>query len=558
MCYSLSIKRKVILFFYIFVISITLSYGDDTITQTPGTTSSWLAQGLTTSLMLLGTGMRVLAVPYASSVERQQSCLNLNSIHSDGVMMRLCDSSCTQKCAPQLMLFNRLIDTTPYCTLPVKQTGALSSPHLKDDATNDICRPDMNNRIYLGQKNMTTCLEQNPKAEFLFVESIDFSLFSQKEQNKFPLYNESLPFSGHLTMPPFSLNNFNITRSENAAFFFLLANSNINANFSNAEVTSTTNAALLAMILQAHNTIAFEMDSATIFSGTLVGGIIAYMKPNSYGSIVLKIKKRATIKTKSYRLAGNEITTTGIVANYISPNASYNITMLGNEIFILCEVALSCGGGIGTFHETHSQYNSFFDFKANLVNITASPSVTSISGVVENYYLPITGNLTTKKTSVHIDHLILHGGQYASIIENIPLVHSYTPQKHIIIISNIQANINARQSNAVGIARAHNAQQSPIILLLSGNGTLSEPNHLLFPHGSCSESLIDWSGVSFNTHNVGCANAIFVESITPSGWRTAHHRLAHQVCADHPHACHYVNEVPLALVKRGWSYLIFN
>ena len=81
------------------------------------------------------------------------------------------------------------------------------------------------------------------------------------------------------------------------------------------------------------------------------------------------------------------------------------------------------------------------------------------------------------------------------------------------------------------------------------NGTLREPNHLLFPHGSCSRSLIDWSGISFNTHNIGCANATLVESTTSSGWRTAHYQLAHELCVDHPHACHYVNEVLLALVK---------
>ena len=46
MYYLFNIKRKLILFLCIFFSSITLSYGNETVTQTPGITSSWLAQGL--------------------------------------------------------------------------------------------------------------------------------------------------------------------------------------------------------------------------------------------------------------------------------------------------------------------------------------------------------------------------------------------------------------------------------------------------------------------------------------------------------------------------------
>ena len=82
--------------------------------------------------MLLGTGMRVLAVPYASSVERQKSYLSLNSAHSDGAITGLCYFFCTQECVPQLMLFNGLIDTPPYCALPVKQTNIFTPPQKKE------------------------------------------------------------------------------------------------------------------------------------------------------------------------------------------------------------------------------------------------------------------------------------------------------------------------------------------------------------------------------------------------------------------------------------------
>ena len=104
MCYFFNMKKKLILFLCIFFSSITLSYGDETITQTPGMTSSWLAQGLA-SLMLIGTGAQALAVPYASLLG-QQPHLSLNPAHSNGAITGLCYSFCTQKCAPQLMLSN--------------------------------------------------------------------------------------------------------------------------------------------------------------------------------------------------------------------------------------------------------------------------------------------------------------------------------------------------------------------------------------------------------------------------------------------------------------------
>ena len=192
---------------------------------------------------------------------------------------------------------------------------------------------------------------------------------------------------------------------------------------------------------------------------------------------------------------------------------------------------------------------SFIDVNVNAINITSSPysSLNTIysSAIVTNNFLLRHGLF---KFSVSISHFIAEGGKYSGMIAEIDDTTTM-PQQQVMIISNIQVDITATDANAVGIAYAPNLQHSSTILLLSGNGTLAEPNHLLSPQGSCTESLIDWSGVNFNTQNVGCSGAALVESITPSGWRTAHHRLAQQICADDPHACHYVNEVPLALVK---------
>ena len=136
MCYFFDIKRKLILFFCICFSSLSLSYADETVTQTPSTpsssaplfpgSSSWFAQGLA-RLMLISTGAQALAIPYATPLG-QQPHLSLNPAHSNGAITGLCYSSCIQKCTPQLMLFNGLIDTAPYCAITVKQANALPPP----------------------------------------------------------------------------------------------------------------------------------------------------------------------------------------------------------------------------------------------------------------------------------------------------------------------------------------------------------------------------------------------------------------------------------------------
>ena len=425
----------------------------------------------------------------------------------------------------------------------------------------NTCTSDTSNRVYLGQNNLTRCLEQNNGKAFFFVENIDFSQLPQAEQNKFPLYSSSNPFSGNLTMPPFSLNNFNITRSEKAAFFYALANSNVNANFSNVDLTttevSTNRLAILTTIIQDHNAIILEIDSAKLHAQythilSRVSGVAAQAKPSSYGSIVFKIKERLTIIAEK----GDRLSTASIVLGLIDEsNIPHNITVLGNEIIMECEGIVSCGGAIGAFSISldaiaqSEEYVHFIDVNANSINITNLPyhSMAIKSSIIVSSKFFITNNFF--RFRAYVNHWIVQGGGYVGSIAEIDSDISTISPQQTIIISNIQVDLNATDANALGIAYAPNLQHSPTILLLSGNGTLASPNHLLFPHGSCSTSLIDWSGVSFNTQNVGCANAVLVESTTPSGWRTAHHRLAQQICADDPHACHYVNEVPLALVK---------
>ena len=193
----------------------------------------------------------------------------------------------------------------------------------------------------------------------------------------------------------------------------------------------------------------------------------------------------------------------------------------------------------------------FIDVNVNLINITNHPNhnnVERLSSAIASLNFPINNNFF--RFSASIGHFIVKEALIAGLVADLGFVTPALSQRQVIIISNIQVDLSAIEINAVGVTRVNgNTQQNPTILLLSGNGTLREPNHLLFPNGSCAYSLIDWSGVGFNTQNVGCSGAALVESITPSGWRTAHNRLAQELCTDNPHACHYVNEVPLALIK---------
>ena len=405
----------------------------------------------------------------------------------------------------------------------------------------DTCTTDANNRVYLGQNNLTRCLEQNNGAAFFFVENIDFSQLPLEEQNRFPLYSWQHPFSGNLTMPPFSLNNFNLMRKSNlyAAFFIAIANSTVHANFNNVNLQSRSPTGTLAFELHGHNTIILEIDSANITGKFFSGGVAAVTDRNSSGSIILRIKNKATIKNNSPLAIG----ATGMAIGYVRRYSNYNITILGNEISIICDRILACGGVIGRIEQGNSNSNSNYSIKAdiNVIKISSDLAIPENIGIIvgsikNNNHIKIDSN---------INHIIISDGRYAGSLGQ--LISS--PQSHTLIIRNTQVNIQATEANALGVARASSGQKSPTILLLSGNGTLATPNHLLFPGGSCAESLIDLSGISFNTMNVGCANASLVESIAASGWRTANSRLAAELCADDPHACHYVNELPLAFVQ---------
>ena len=128
-----------------------------------------------------------------------------------------------------------------------QHTDSLSKRNVEEDS---ICVPDADGIFRVGQGNLTRCLEQHLEGNFHFVERIDFGNLMQDEQDKYPLHNSSMCFSGSLIMFPYSLDNFNITRPREAALFSTVCDANIKANFTNAEVMGELTSALLAISLE--------------------------------------------------------------------------------------------------------------------------------------------------------------------------------------------------------------------------------------------------------------------------------------------------------------------
>ena len=111
---------------------------------------------------------------------------------------------------------------------PKKQTPSLNKR--QEQQGSNVCVSNSDDIFYVGQNNLTHCLEQHPRGTFIFVERVNFTQFSENEKEKYPLYNYSVPFSGSLTMFPYSFDHFNISRNESAAMFLNIENAIIRAN----------------------------------------------------------------------------------------------------------------------------------------------------------------------------------------------------------------------------------------------------------------------------------------------------------------------------------------
>ena len=106
----------------------------------------------------------------------------------------------------------------------------------KQQNNSSLCVPNSDDIFYVGQNNLTHCLEQNPQGTFIFVERVNFTQFPEEEKMKYPMYNDSVPFSGSLTMFPYSFDHFNIIRPVSAAMFFKVENATMGINLTHSNL----------------------------------------------------------------------------------------------------------------------------------------------------------------------------------------------------------------------------------------------------------------------------------------------------------------------------------
>ena len=420
--------------------------------------------------------------------------------------------------------------------------------------SSSVCVPNSDYIFYVGQNNLTRCLEQNPQGTFIFVERVNFTQFSEDEKNKYPLYNNTVPFSGSLTMFPYSFDHFNITRSISAAMFFTIKNAVIRANLTRPDITAVNapigNAALVTIGSVGHNTLKIELDSASVKAfntfGT-AGGIIAFFAKNSINNISVRVKDSLNV-CASYQTAGGFIGRTGV-------NSSLELNATINTMTVEFNTYGLYAGIIG---KVYKNSRIKVNLKGSLIHIIDNDSMNGYNKRLSALYDEIHENIKQISHNIQIDHVIIEGGIdstenviYAGLVSQ-PVNNKTT------LIRGMRVNIQAAGLNAIGIGEVQpNIRKISPVYLLSINGTLKSPNHILAPQGvSCEGSMIDWSGVHFNINNLGCDDALELETLRPEHWREAHRLVAIELCKDQKN-CFYVSEELLALVKeRDHSFFL--
>ena len=477
-----------------------------------------------------------------------------------------------------------------------KQTHSLNKR--QEQQGSNACVANSDDIFYVGQDNLTRCLEQHQRGTFIFIERVNFTQFTENEKEKYPLYNDSVPFSGSLTMFPYSFDHFNITRfklggmitkSEAAAMFFKVENATIRANLTYPDVTGDYFAALIAGDAFGENTIELELDSAAVklSSGrTLAGGVIVGLSESSVNHV--------TVRVKNYLYVSGGLGAGGLIG-YITENASVDINAIIDAVIVECDKYGPYGGIIGgVATNAHIKIN----LKGSLIRMIDRPlmdfplkTIGALYGEIKGPLVPIDNpnmqiidniNIHIDNTNIQIDNVIIEGGTDSTASVLYADLFIELANHNITLIRGMHVNIQASRSNAIGIGNIDNPERkimsvksipaescrirfedidikirkiSPIYLLFI-NGTLGSPNHILAPEGvSCEGSMIDWSSVHLNTNNLGCAGALELETLRPEHWREAHRLVGVELCQDQEN-CFYVSEDLLTLVKRDHSFFL--
>ena len=345
-------------------------------------------------------------------------------------------------------------------------------------------------------------------------------------------------------MFPYSFDHFNISRDGSAAMFRRLENATIRANLTYPDVTCGRGfysiASSVANVLNGHNTLEVELDSASIKSrsGAYSGGVVGSVLPNSINDISVIVKNYLNVSGS----AGG-----GGVLYDIGINSTLNLNAIIEALFVECTFFGFHGGVIGIVHiGVHAKVS----VKGSLISITKrldnslDTSLGALYGTVNNVNQLYNINIQVDNVTIDGSTNSIGGVVYGTFSQP-----EFNVNQQATLIRGMHVNIQADTSNAIGSGSVNSGEKFASIYLLSINGTLGSPNHILAPQGvSCEGSMIDWSGVHLNTTNLGCTGTLELETLRPEHWREAHRLVAVELCKDQNN-CFYVHEDLLALVK---------
>ena len=205
-------------------------------------------------------------------------------------------------------------------------------------------------------------------------------------------------------MFPYSFDHFNISRAGSAAMFSSIENATIKANLTYSDVTGGITeglsvAASVANTLIGHNTLAVELDSASIKSGrgSYACGIVGNLDTNSITHIYVRVKNYLDV---SASIVGG-----GVVCS-ASSHSSLNLSAIIDILTIECMARGFYGGVIGRI-ETGTRIN--VTFKGSLISIIDRTMVDGNRFLSARY--SETEGLTPIKTDIQIDNVVIEGGE---------------------------------------------------------------------------------------------------------------------------------------------------
>ena len=291
-----------------------------------------------------------------------------------------------------------------------------------------------------------------------------------------------------------------------------------------------------------------------------VGAIVAARASHGSNNMTLRIKKSCHLNVLHSDNGGY----IGGVVQHIG-KASSIIDVFANELSMKCSTNANsaCGIVAGDVDKGHVLD---VNWRGNIIKMEREIRTVNASEEQQPQdnegFMGAFGHLMLPhekfKFNMRVDRLMIKGSPFSSGAAVIGFVEqsnanepsSLDTTQNIIVISGAQIDIQTGSANAVGIAQS-DATQGKIfspIFLLSLNGTLGTPEHILAPSGlSCKGSMVDWSGVHLNTNRLGCNDTLELNTVHPEQWRQAHSLVTTALCQDN-RSCFYVNEDFLALV----------